>query len=62
MADEEEEKISVNQSSGTTILCIDDDREILNPLEIVLARVYYTVITALYGKQATVEVRSRKPD
>jgi diguanylate cyclase (GGDEF)-like protein len=54
--------MSVNLSSGTSILCIDDDRDILNLLEKILAGAGYTIFTASDGKQGLIEARNRKPD
>ena len=54
--------MSVNLSPGTTILCIDDDHDILNLLEKILAGAGYAVITATDGKQGLSEARNRKPD
>ncbi len=52
----------VNRSSGAVILCIDDDRDILNLLDKILAGAGYTVIKAGNGRQGLVEARSRQPD
>ena len=54
--------MSANLPSGTTILCIDDDRDILKLLEKFLAGAGYTVITAIDGKQGLSEALTRKPD
>lgn len=54
--------MSANLPSGTTILCIDDDRDILNLLEKILAGAGYTVITAANGRQGISEALIRKPD
>lgn len=54
--------MSANLPSGTTILCIDDDRDILNLLEKILAGAGYTIITSSDGKQGLIEARNRKPD
>jgi diguanylate cyclase (GGDEF)-like protein len=54
--------MSANLPSGTTILCIDDDRDILKLLEKILAGAGYTVITAIDGKQGLSEAITRKPD
>ncbi len=52
----------VNRSSGTVILCIDDDRDILNLLDKILAGAGHTVIKAENGMQGLVEARNRQPD
>lgn len=54
--------MSANLPSGTTILCIDDDRDILNLLEKILAGAGYTVITAANGRQGISEALIRKPN
>ncbi|MHB9098083.1 MAG: ATPase, T2SS/T4P/T4SS family [Syntrophales bacterium] len=54
--------MSVNRSSGATILCIDDDRDVLSLLEKILAGAGYTVITAGDGMEGLVEARNRQPD
>ncbi len=54
--------MSVNSSSGTTILCIDDDHDILTLLEKILIGAGYAVITASNGKQGLRETLTRKPD
>jgi len=54
--------MSVNLSSGTTILCIDDDRDILNLLENILAGAGYTVIKAEDGQQGLIKARNNEPD
>jgi len=56
------ENVSVNSSSGTTILCIDDDHDILNRLENILTGAGYAVIKATDGKQGIREALERKPD
>jgi len=61
-AAEKEEMMSVSQSSGAVILCIDDDRDVLNLLEKILEGAGYSVITAGNGSQGLVEARNRKPD
>ena len=54
--------MSVSRSSGAVILCIDDDRDILNLLDKILAGAGYTVIKAENGRQGLVEARNRQPD
>ena len=54
--------MSAKRSSGAVILCIDDDREILNLLGVVLAGAGYVVIKAEGGKQGLIEARNRRPD
>ena len=45
-----------------TVLCIDDDQDILNLLERLLAEKGFTVITAADGEQGLVEVGNKRPD
>ena len=52
----------INLPSMSTILCIDDDRDILKLLEKNLSGEGYAVITAVNGMQGLIEARSRKPD
>ena len=54
--------MSVTQSSGALILCIDDNRDSLNLLEKILKGAGYTVITAENGRQGLIEARKNKPD
>ncbi|MHB8907650.1 MAG: ATPase, T2SS/T4P/T4SS family [Syntrophales bacterium] len=54
--------MSVNRSSGAVVLCIDDDRDILNLLDKILAGAGYTVIKAENGRQGLTEARNRQPD
>lgn len=54
--------MSVHSSSETTILCIDDDHDILNLLGKILANAGYNVIKASDGKQGISEALNRKPD
>ena len=58
----EEGKMPVNRSSGAIILCIDDDRDILNLLDKILAGAGYMVIKAENGMRGLVEARNRQPD
>ncbi|MCX5849312.1 MAG: diguanylate cyclase [Deltaproteobacteria bacterium] len=53
--------MSVNLSSASTILCIDDDSDILKLLGKLLSGAGYTIISAVDGKQGLIEARSRKP-
>jgi diguanylate cyclase (GGDEF)-like protein len=46
----------------SVILCIDDDRDMLNLLEKILAGAGYKVITAGDGRQGLIEASNRKPD
>ena len=46
----------------SVILCIDDDRDMLNLLEKILAGAGYKVITAGDGRQGLIKARSNKPD
>ena len=46
----------------SVILCIDDDRDMLNLLEKILAGAGYKVITAGDGRQGLIEANNRKPD
>lgn len=52
----------ISLPSVSTILCIDDDRDILNLLGKIFAGADYAVITAVDGMQGLIEARSRKPD
>lgn len=52
----------LTQFLGATILCIDDDRDILNLLEKILSTAGYNIIKAADGKQGINEALSRKPD
>ncbi|KUG21722.1 diguanylate cyclase/phosphodiesterase domain 1 (ggdef) [hydrocarbon metagenome] len=52
----------LNPSPGATILCIDDDSDILNLLEKILSGIGYNVIKAADGKQGISEALTRKPD
>ena len=54
--------MSVNLSSVATILCIDDDRDVLNLLKSILAGEGYAVITAVDGKQGIMEAQKNRPD
>ena len=45
-----------------TVLCIDDDRDILNLLERILTAKGFTVITVADGEQGLVEARRERPD
>jgi type II secretory ATPase GspE/PulE/Tfp pilus assembly ATPase PilB-like protein/DNA-binding response OmpR family regulator len=54
--------MSVNRSSGALILCIDDNRDVLNLLERILAGAGHTVITAGDGRQGLAEAKKRRPD
>jgi diguanylate cyclase (GGDEF)-like protein len=54
--------MAVDRSSEILILCIDDDHDILNLLERILAADNYTVITAADGRQGLDLARSRRPD
>jgi len=46
----------------SVILCIDDDRDMLNLLEKILAGAGYKVITAGDGRQGLIEASNRRPD
>jgi len=46
----------------SVILCIDDDRDVRNLLEKILAGAGYTVTTAGDGRQGLAEARKRSPD
>lgn len=50
------------KASEVVILCIDDDRDILNLLEKILTDADYSVITATDGQQGNKEALNRQPD
>ena len=54
--------MSENRSFTALILCIDDNRVVLNLMENILTGANYQVVTAENGKQGLSEARSRKPD
>jgi len=54
--------MSVTIYSGTKILCIDDDRDVLNLLENILTGMGYEVIKAENGQQGLIESQNNKPD
>jgi type IV pilus assembly protein PilB len=61
-AAEEEEKMSVNRFSKAVILCIDDDRDVLNLLEKILTGAGYTVIASVGGEEGIAVAEKKRPD
>lgn len=54
--------MSEKPSKETTILCIDDDRDILNLLKSILTGAGHTVITAAGAQEGLLKAREDKPD
>lgn len=54
--------MSAKRASESVILCIDDDRDVLNLLEKILTAAGYSVVTAENGNQGLREARNRQPD